>query len=326
MGGGFGSDEPCEGWGSVAVFVGRVASVSVIPKRGEWDMQHRVYLFEILEAFVGVQGKTVEVSTGMGGGDCGLDFEIGETYFVYTGGDANGNLWVGACSDRTKKLAQAEADLAFAREAQRGEWTALYGRVRTNVRENLSDQAAGLGMTGVTVTVEGPRGQRFEAVTDDFGKFTVKGQLEGTYTVRAKVPPGYPAAAPQKVEVLKGECEGAEILVTSLGTIQGRVVDAQRKPVNEMKVALMPVDSPYDEYEIALAYTDTEGNYLFEEVPPGVYFLAANPDGPGAYGQAYQPAYYPQASDLDSATRVTLEPSAALELRDIRLSPADRPE
>jgi hypothetical protein len=38
---------------------------------------------EVVEAFSGVPGKTIEVLTGSGGGDCGFPFKEGAAYVVY---------------------------------------------------------------------------------------------------------------------------------------------------------------------------------------------------------------------------------------------------
>ncbi len=334
VGGGFGEYEPCEAWGAAAIFVGKVAGVTTVPSTmddygvGEWE--HRIFHFDVSESFVGVQGKTADVETGMGNGDCGVDFDIGETYFVYAGADSDGTLRVSMCGDMSKPLAQAERDLAFARQVQKGEWTAVYGRVTTLMREDLHDYPKGWGMPGVTVRLWGPHGRRFEAVTNGLGYFTVKGRLRGTYTMRAVLPPGlYAPAAPaapaeQEVEVHPDDCAGAEIVVSSLGTIEGRVVDPDGMGVVSMAVALMPVDKPHDLYQIATADTDEKGRYVFESIPAGVYSMAANHKGPGANGLPYLPTYYPDAGKLTGAAPVTLKPAESVKLEDIRLPPAIR--
>ncbi|HEX5718178.1 MAG TPA: carboxypeptidase-like regulatory domain-containing protein [Thermoanaerobaculia bacterium] len=331
IGGGFGEYEPCEAWGAAGIFAGKVTGVTyVMPDGTETDDQpdtrpdHRVFHFDVIEAFVGVQGKTADVVTGMGDGDCGVDFTVGESYFVYAGGDPGGTLGVSMCGDMSKPLTQAGGDLAFARQVQRGEWTAIYGRVTALAREDLHDYPGGEGMPGVTVRVWGPRGRRFEAVTNEWGYFTVKGRLRGTYTMRAVMPEGFPTPAEQEVEVHPDECAGVEIVVSSLGTIQGRVVDLHGKPVESMAVALMPVDKPHDDYQIETADTDEKGRYLFEKIPAGVYLVAANHKGPGAYGPPYQPTYYPHTGKLTNAARVTLEPAGSVKLEDIRLPPPVR--
>src|SRR5215471_6995865 len=65
-----------------AVFVGRVLGIttfkvpSPIPNQNVTFGRRRVRL-AIAEAFSGVSGNEVEVTTGVGGGDCGYDFVIG---------------------------------------------------------------------------------------------------------------------------------------------------------------------------------------------------------------------------------------------------------
>jgi hypothetical protein len=185
-------------------------------------------------------------------------------------------------------------------------------------------------MPGVTVRLWGPHGRRFEAVTNDLGYFTVKGRLRGTYTMRAVLPPGLhspaaPAApAEQEVEIHPDECAGAEIVVSSLGTIEGRVVDPDGMGVVAMEVALMPADKPHDLYQIATVDTDEKGRYVFENVPAGVYSVAANYEGPGADRLPYPPTYYPDGGQLTDAARLTLEPAGSVKLEEIRLPPAIR--
>lgn len=59
-----------------AVFSGRVLEIE------ETGYGYNVTL-EVLEAWKGVDGSTVQVHTGMGGGDCGFNFEEGKEYMVY---------------------------------------------------------------------------------------------------------------------------------------------------------------------------------------------------------------------------------------------------
>lgn len=328
VGGAFGEHEPCESWDAAGIFLGKVTGVTLVPPEGATQEQvdayevrpaSRIFHFDVIEPFAGVQGKTADVETGVGDGDCGVDFTIGETYFVYAGGVAGGPFHVSLCDYPTQSLAQAADDIAFARQVQRGEWTSLYGRVASLTRANLDDFPEDEGMPGITVRIEGPNSQRFEAVTNEFGYFTVQGRHVGTFTMRAVLPAGSPPAAAQEVEVQPDDCGGAEIIVSALGNVRGRVVDLRGRPADSMEVSLMPVDKPHDEHEIATVSTDGEGGYLFEKIPAGAYFVVANPDGPGAYGSPYAPTYYPHAARLAGATRVTLKPAQDLELEDLRL-------
>ncbi len=92
-------------YGANVVFVGKVirvktakeASVSLIVKRSGaaemlktpvWEKSLgsvRIATLEVSDAFKGVTDKTIEVSTSVydGGGTCGVNFKVGETYLVY---------------------------------------------------------------------------------------------------------------------------------------------------------------------------------------------------------------------------------------------------
>jgi len=65
--------------------------------------------FDIEKIWKGISDKTVVVSTGMGGGDCGYGFKEGERYFVYAYGDDS--LSANICS-RTRLLSVAGEDLS----------------------------------------------------------------------------------------------------------------------------------------------------------------------------------------------------------------------
>src|SRR6266404_1697697 len=67
---------PCEDyWRVSAVFVGTVSSITTAPyKINEREFEGRLVHFAVDRAFRDVEGAEVEVTTGLGGGDCGYDF------------------------------------------------------------------------------------------------------------------------------------------------------------------------------------------------------------------------------------------------------------
>jgi hypothetical protein len=72
--------------GHALVFVGRVVSGNFLgdgSKPGE--PYGRQFTFVVSETLKGnVRDQTVTISTGVGGGDCGVDFIIGRQYLVYS--------------------------------------------------------------------------------------------------------------------------------------------------------------------------------------------------------------------------------------------------
>src|SRR5688572_15022207 len=99
---------------SAAVFVGVVISQEG-PHRipaGEdaFTLSHRTFRFNVIAAWKGVSGPEASVRTGSGGGDCGYDFRVGETYLVYAS-QWRDTLGTSICT-RTTPLSQARVDLA----------------------------------------------------------------------------------------------------------------------------------------------------------------------------------------------------------------------
>lgn len=96
---------------ATAAFTGTVVSVRESTERtehGRWPV--RVVRFRVDGAWKGVNAPEVTVLTGMGGGDCGLDFDRGVRYLVYAYGGAGRKLSTGLCT-RTAPAARAGEDL-----------------------------------------------------------------------------------------------------------------------------------------------------------------------------------------------------------------------
>ncbi len=77
-----------------AVFVGRVADIDDSRDfiRALDDPRHRLIDLYVSEHWKGVDSNLMTVATGLGGGDCGLDFQPGKEYLVY----AHDGSWYGA--------------------------------------------------------------------------------------------------------------------------------------------------------------------------------------------------------------------------------------
>jgi hypothetical protein len=64
----------------------------------------RLVRFVVRRTWKGVAGPIVEISTGMGGGDCGVDFAIGREYIV-DAQNRDGRLVTGICDFRSESNA-----------------------------------------------------------------------------------------------------------------------------------------------------------------------------------------------------------------------------
>ena len=164
--------------------------------------------------------KTVEVWTAFG--DCGINFQTGETYLVYADDDEESNIMTtGACT-RTRRLTDAGDDLAYLYFFKNYADTA--GRVEGFVTSDLLfqrdlDMAHYTGRIGapVSAAVELKAGDRSRyTVTDDKGRFVFDGLTAGDFTVNAFAP-GFPTetrqlAGPKTVHLEKRGC-AVQVLV-----------------------------------------------------------------------------------------------------------------
>ncbi len=110
-----------------AIFEGKVESVElgwklkeaqigdVIPTIAtdlDKDGPGRMVSLEVLHSYRGDQRKLTRLSTGLGGGDCGFDFEVGKQYRVYAFKDEAGELSTNICS-RTALLEKSRRNSAY---------------------------------------------------------------------------------------------------------------------------------------------------------------------------------------------------------------------
>jgi len=317
-----GNSQPCAAFQEAdAVFAGKVTGSSIVTK-GKPRWAHRVVHFAVLEGFAGVKGKTIDIGTGLGNGDCGYEFATGKSYFVYAWRIKEGTLlWTTICG-ATKSLAVAQADLAFARQVVHGgDRTRLYGRVVRSSRADLGESLRQDGIGSVTVTAEGPAHQQFTAVTDGGGLFSIAGTLEGDYTVRAAAPDGFPEIAPQRVTIPAGQCDGVELESSDLASLAGRVVDLQGRPIPSLGIELVSLRG-LELLEADEVRTSGDGCYRFEHVPAGSYVLAVNPKGKTEPLKApYPRTFFPQAGSPKEAERIVLRPQESRELADFAIAP-----
>ena len=152
------------------IFVGKVLSIDASSHtEPSPDMTRPIVIPElrvrmsVSEPFAGQAGSTVEVVTGIGGGDCGYPFAVDATYLVYADGrdGAATPLNVGICSG-TRLVSLAADDLAY--------WRGLAGtgpRLSRLVGVAQPDRAAALTKAHIRVT-----GQKtYDTVVDLFGRF-----------------------------------------------------------------------------------------------------------------------------------------------------------
>jgi hypothetical protein len=166
--------------------------------------------------------KTIEIWTPFG--ECGVSFQVGETYLVYADSDEESDVITTTACHRTRRVSEAGDDLAFlyfrknmAKQAGRIEAfvtrdaEALKRRDGTRYSSSVESPVAG-------AVVEADDGlRRVRADTDEHGRGVFDGLTGGEYRLTAYAP-GYPTrkqvvGGPQTVKTDKGGCATAILLI-----------------------------------------------------------------------------------------------------------------
>ena len=136
-------------------------------------------------------------------GDCGFDFQAGETYLVYADSDEDTNIMETDNCTRTRRLSDAGGDLAYfyfykERRAASGRlegfttFDTLY-----QVKQRDADKIDS-PVPGVTVELKSASGMRYTR-TDPSGKFLFDGLEAGDYQLS-----GYAPGFPDTIKLLSG--------------------------------------------------------------------------------------------------------------------------
>jgi hypothetical protein len=170
---------------SVALAPTEDALETLLDQAMGWAFARRVRL-RVQETFAGDLSDRVELFTGMGGGDCGIPFEIGRTYLVFAHQDRQQGRWLSGICSGTSELRYAEQDARTLRALKKGIAISprIYGVV-LRLPERQDDESEPAWQA--EVHLRGPRVDRSE-LTDAYGRFVFDNLSADTYTIDVRSP------------------------------------------------------------------------------------------------------------------------------------------
>lgn len=263
--------EPCEEfWQADAVFTGGVTHVVVRPSTSK-SPDGRIVVggpTQIVTLVVDdkLRGTVGNVMTIEAGGSCAERFVAGESYFVYAyRSDTGTGFEVRGCS-RTGRIADADADLAYAHARPNRSLGVVEGTL-TRLRDDGSARTT--PVVGAIVRVRGVTGAKTyaSAPSDARGRYRL-GLPTGTHALEV-IAPHLVLGEPHSVTLAdSAACVGADLDLMWLGRARGRVVDHLGHPVNQVEVVARSASGWTN-----AAFTTPDGRFDITNVPPRTSFV-----------------------------------------------------
>jgi hypothetical protein len=177
--------------------------------------------------------------------------------------------------------------------------------------------AVGLPPEMLQAAQEAARGGQapLTATSDGSGNFTIRNVPAGTVNLRAQLEGyfgpslngNYPSIVSTPVTVTPNQNSNVKISMLPGGTVSGRVLDTNGRPLSEAPVQILR--SAYENGKPSFQTfnfktTDDRGEYRMYRLAPGEYYLAVNPRPGGARGgtatnsqETPVTTFYPNATD-----------------------------
>ena len=272
------SGPPCQSFFRVdAVFVGVVRTITEVEAPPDpMPFRRRLVTFTVERALRGLEGASVGVTTGMGGGDCGYEFKAGERYLVYAYKAQDGQLHTGICS-RTRPIAEAADDLRFIDGLRTAPAGARVSGTITHWERNLAGDAPRKygPVADVHIQLRGPGGAR-EARTDEQGRYEITGIRPGKYELQGFPPAVFSSNLRSEIDLADARaCAVADFSIHFDGRVSGVVRSMSGQPAAGVTLQLMASQrsDPRRPADMITATTDSAGYYELRDVPPGEYIV-----------------------------------------------------
>lgn len=306
---------PCQAiGGSELVFLGSVLSVG--------DGGH-IAKMRVDQSFKGSLPGEVEL---FDDGMCdGPILKVGRQYLMYTFGDPGHPIPARGCT-RSRAVEDAKEDLQFLKEYVAGKTrTQISGTVRYRPNEPEDSQLGDEGRTpmkDVSIMISG-EGRSYKSKTDASGHYAISSLPPGKYEVRAELAGYREDWARKNVKLAAKGCAVEDVLMQVDRRVVGTVRSKDGAPIPDAIVQMVPVKPGSERWEnpVLLSFSDENGLYAIDGIPPGDYYLGINIGSTPTKEYPFPPTYYPNTRNVAEAIPLSISVGAAVRNFDLIAPP-----
>lgn len=256
-----------------------------------------------------------------GGADCIWTFSeeaIGvEILFYLHSQDKNPKVWFAVTCGRSSGVKSAEDDLLYLENMAkvRGK-TRISGTLQSNADEDLD-------FAGIRIRIIG-KSKTYEVKTNRNGVYEIYDAPPGQYLIEPDIPLGWKIdifylrysssyaggrdnRQTKQIPIILEPKKHADLDLFFVvdNAVRGKVFDPNGKFMNGVCLNLIPANDK-DAAPYLADCTEDNGTYNIDEIPPGSYLLVVNQTGKISSDEPFETFYYPNVSDRDKATILTL--------------------
>ncbi len=165
------------------------------------------------------------------------------------------------------------------------------------------------------------QGQSVTALSGDTGLFEFQGVRPGTYQLFCEksgfVPTYFGAREPGEPGALlaigdRSDLRSVDIQLSRGSIVSGRVVDEYKEAIQAASVTLLRKRYKRGQVgweRVQVAQSDDRGQFTFEQVSPGVYYLRASSPAPFRRAIGYSTRYFANGKEPSQASRLEVLPN-----------------
>lgn len=301
----------CEMFGkSGAVFVGELINIKEI-KQENVSSNYEV-TFQVQESFVGVAKNSKITIIQSGSTPEFYCFRKGENYLVYAyGKDKKFSLDAGT---RTRHINEVGEDLDFLRQLiKRKDGVKISGKVNLQIKSSLeNDTTQPFSGAIVKARKSGDKSASFQTHTDKNGMYEFNDLPADSYDIYIEFGEenknfrdnySVSTSGSSAITITNKGCSKQDFTIEPEGKISGKVIDADGHPVRNIEVEIISIFVINPDYfeGSESANTDSNGEFVSYNVPPGLYTISVNYSNPPEDISPFPPTFYPNVKSREEA-------------------------